>query len=91
MTVNISMENAQEWHVCGVVVQGRPEKLDQISAALLAVPHTEIHGSDPKLGKLVVVMQSHNQRILLENMENARNIDGVINVSLVYHQQDLGE
>ncbi|WP_413789438.1 chaperone NapD [Gallibacterium faecale] len=91
MTDQITMENAEEWHVCGVVVQGRPDKLTQISEKLLEVPNTEIHGSDPVLGKLVVVMQSHNQRILLENMENARNIDGVINVSLVYHQQDLAD
>lgn len=91
MTEKITIENAEEWHVCGVVVQGKPEKLPHIAEKLLEVPNTEIHGSDPVLGKLVVVMQSHNQRILLENMENARNIDGVINVSLVYHQQDLAD
>lgn len=42
------------------------------------------------MGKLVVVMQSHDQHILLEQMEQARDIDGVITVSLVYHQQDDG-
>ncbi|VEH65687.1 protein NapD [Rodentibacter pneumotropicus] len=40
------------------------------------------------MGKLVVVMQSHDQHILLDNMESVNNIDGVINVSLIYHEQN---
>ncbi|SSZ30777.1 assembly protein for periplasmic nitrate reductase [Aggregatibacter aphrophilus] len=33
-------------------------------------------------------MQSHDQHILLKNMESVKDIDGVITVSLIYHQQD---
>ncbi|AZI14940.1 chaperone NapD [Avibacterium paragallinarum] len=84
------MEQAQEWHVCGLVVQCNPQKIAKIKTALLSVPHTEIPAEDVAMGKLVVVMQSHDQHILLEQMEQARDIDGVITVSLVYHQQDDG-
>ncbi|WP_181144527.1 chaperone NapD, partial [Haemophilus influenzae] len=38
--------------------------------------------------KFVVVMQSNDQHLLLEKMESVKDIDGVINVSLVYHEQD---
>ena len=33
-------------------------------------------------------MQSHDEHILLDNMEAIKDIDGVITVLLVYHQQD---
>ncbi|PJG83708.1 nitrate reductase [Caviibacterium pharyngocola] len=82
------MDEAKDWHVCGLVVQVNPQKIAQIRTALSAIPHTEISAEDAEKGKMVVVMQSHDQHVLFENMENARQIDGVITLSLVYHQQD---
>lgn len=84
----ITAENAQDWHVVGLIVQGKPEKLAAIQTALLTIEHTEIPTFDEKMGKLVVVMQSHDQHLLLDKMESVKDIDGVINVSLVYHEQD---
>lgn len=81
-------ENAENWHVCGLMIQAKPQKIPQISTALLAIPHTEIPAIDEQQGKIVVVLQSHDQHILLDNMESLKDIEGVINVSLVYHQQD---
>ncbi|SUB23563.1 chaperone NapD [Avibacterium avium] len=86
----IPMDKAEEWHVCGVIVQCNPQKIEKIKTALLALPYAEVPAEDVEKGKLVVVMQSHDQHLLLEQMEQARNIDGVITVSLVYHQQDDG-
>ena len=85
---NLTLENAGDWHVVGLIVQGNPKKLSEIQTALLAIEHTEIPTFDEKFGKMVVVMQSHDQHILLDNMESVKDIDGVINVSLVYHEQD---
>ncbi|HDR1496275.1 TPA: chaperone NapD [Pasteurella multocida] len=91
MTEQITMENAKNWHVCGLVIQGNPQKLEAIQTALLAIPYTEIPALDTETGKLVVVMQSHDQHLLHQQMEATRDIDGVIDVSLVYHQQDENE
>ncbi|OOF38891.1 nitrate reductase [Rodentibacter mrazii] len=85
---NLTAEDTQNWHVVGLIVQGNPKKIAQIQTALLEIEHTEIPTFDEKMGKLVVVMQSHDQHILLDNMESVNNIDGVINVSLIYHEQD---
>lgn len=85
---NLTLENAGDWHVVGLIVQGNPKKLSAIQTALLAIEHTEIPTFDEKLGKFVVVMQSYDQHLLLEKMESVKDIDGVINVSLVYHEQD---
>lgn len=84
-------EQHTQWHVCGLVIQVQPTQIQSIMRELSAITHTEIPAFDEKTGKVVVVMQSDNQRTLLENMENARNIQGVLAVSLVYHQQDLGD
>lgn len=81
-------KNIQDWHVVGLIVQGNPQKMAAIQTALLEIEHTEIPTFDEKTGKLVVVMQSHDQHILLDNMESVNHIDGVINVSLIYHEQD---
>lgn len=79
---------AKSWYVCGLVIQGRPEKIQQIKTALLQIPNTEVPAVDIDTGKLVVVMQSENQNKLANYMQQAQDINGVINVSLVYHQQD---
>ncbi len=85
---NITAESARDWHVVGLIVQGNPEKMAAIQTALLAIEHTEVPTFDAKMGKMVVVMQSHDQHLLLDKMESVKDIDGVINVSLVYHEQD---
>ncbi|OOF62307.1 chaperone NapD [Rodentibacter sp. Ppn85] len=85
---NLIDKNIQDWHVVGLIVQGNPQKMAAIQTALLEIEHTEIPTFDEKNGKLVVVMQSHDQHILLNNMESVNNIDGVVNVSLIYHEQD---
>ncbi|OOF57459.1 chaperone NapD [Rodentibacter genomosp. 2] len=85
---NLIDKNIQDWHVVGLIVQGNLEKMAAIQTALLAIAHTEIPTIDEKMGKMVVVMQSYDQHILLDNMESVKDIDGVINVSLVYHEQD---
>ena len=84
----LTMEEAKDWHVVGLVVQGKPQKIPAIRTALLAIPNTEVPTFDEKIGKIVAVMQSHDQNILLNNMESVKDIDGVITVSLIYHQQD---
>ncbi|OOF78816.1 chaperone NapD [Rodentibacter caecimuris] len=85
---NLIDKNIQDWHVVGLIVQGNPQKMAAIQTALLEIEHTEIPTFNEKTGKLVVVMQSHDQHILLDNMESVNHIDGVINVSLIYHEQD---
>ena len=34
----------ENWYVCSIVVQARPEKLNQVKEAILAIPTAEIHG-----------------------------------------------
>ncbi len=84
-------QHNHQWHVCGLVVQAKPTQVTFVMETLRAVAHTEIPTFDEQTGKIVVVMQSENHQTLLENMENVRNIEGVLAVSLVYHELDLGD
>lgn len=78
----------QNWYVCSLIIQAHPEKLTTVKQALLQLPDTEIHGEKTAEGKLVVVMEANHQRVLVERMDAARNIEGVIVVSLIYSQLD---
>ena len=40
----------ENWYVCSIVVQARPEKLEQVKAEILAIPTAEIHGEKPEEG-----------------------------------------
>ena len=46
----------ENWYVCSIVVQARPEKLNK-SKAILAIPTAEIHGEKSDEGKLVVTLE----------------------------------
>lgn len=85
----LTADQAENWHVCGVIVQFQPHKQADVEQALLAIPNTEIAGVDVEEGKMVVIMQSAYYRELVRLMEQARDIDGVITLSLVYHQDDF--
>ena len=76
------------WHVCGLVVQAKPEAVPAVAEALAAMPETEVAATEQEKGKLVVVMQSEDSNALLDRIESARNVAGVLAGSLVYYQQD---
>ena len=77
-----------DWHVCGLVVQAHPHNVLAVSHALSELPGSEVALTDGSQGKLVVVMEAARSDELLNQIESARNIAGVLAVSLVYHQQD---
>ena len=76
----INTDTVEKWQVCGIVVQCI------IQSELSKLPDTEIHAVNEENGKIVAVMQANSQKELANRMELARDIDGVITVSLVYHQ-----
>ncbi|QLB21650.1 reductase [Vespertiliibacter pulmonis] len=75
------------WYVCSLIVQARPEKLETVKTVLQAMPYTEIHGEKTEEGKLIVIIESDFQPTLVEQMNNIKEIEGVIVVSLIYSQQ----
>ena len=73
----------ENWYVCSIVVQARPEKLNQVKEAILA-----IHGEKSDEGKLVVTLESNRQLALADLMDEIKDIPGVIVVSLISNYLD---
>lgn len=76
------------WQVCSLIVQTKNTHIPAVSTALNAMPGCEVALSDVDRGKLIVVAEAEHSRTLLDTIESVRNVEGVLAVSLVYHQQD---
>ena len=62
------------WQVCSLVVQAKSERISDISTQLN--------------GQLIVVVEAEDSETLIQTIESVRNVEGVLAVSLVYHQQE---
>ena len=70
------------WQVCSLVVQAKSERISDISTQLNAFPGCEVAVSDAPSGQLIVVVEAEDSETLIQTIE------GVLAVSLVYHQQE---
>lgn len=83
-----NLNESSNWYVCSLVVQAKPEKLEQVKADILKIPHSEIHGVKAEEGKLVVTIESDVQLALADRIDEVKDIDGVIVVSLISNYID---
>ncbi|MFA9489026.1 MULTISPECIES: chaperone NapD [unclassified Mannheimia] len=82
------LSEQESWYVCSLVVQAKPEKLEEVKAEILNIPYTEIHGEKPEEGKLVVTIESNVHLALSDRIDQVRDIKGVIVVSLISNYID---
>ncbi|AWI51947.1 reductase [Actinobacillus porcitonsillarum] len=78
----------KNWYVCSLVVQAKPAKLEQVQADILNIPHSEIHGVKAEEGKIIVTIESDRQLALADRIDEVKEIDGVIVVSLISNYLD---
>ncbi|XNM75940.1 chaperone NapD [Escherichia coli] len=77
------------WQVCSLVVQAKSERISDISTQLSGFPGCEVAVSDAPSGQLIVVVEAEDSETLIQTIvESVRNVEGVLAVSLVYHQQE---
>jgi periplasmic nitrate reductase NapD len=75
--------------IASILVQARPERLDSVEAAILALPGCEIHGRDPK-GKLVVVIDVADASAVGSTLNQIALLSDVYSAALVFHAIDAG-
>ncbi|MEG3640582.1 chaperone NapD [Magnetococcus sp. PR-3] len=77
-------------HLMSAVVQVRPDQRVEISDQIVSIPGVEIHvdGGD---GRLVVTLESDRFRSLADNMEQIRDLTGVLDATPVYQYSDPTE
>jgi nitrate reductase NapD len=80
---------AGEWHVASLIVHARPERLAEVTAAILTLPGAEIPTSDAA-GKLVVTLEAASERPIARALDQINAWPGVLSATLVYHEVDAG-
>lgn len=76
-----------EGEVASIIVQARPENLDEVSASIAAIAGCEVHARDPK-GKLIVVAEAPTSGALGTMLNNISLLPHVHTASLVFHAAD---
>lgn len=75
--------------IASILVQARPDQLDSVEAAIVALNGCEIYGRDPK-GKLVVVVDAPDAGSLGTTLNTIALLPDVYSASLVFHAIDAG-
>jgi nitrate reductase NapD len=73
--------------IASIIVQARPEHLDEVSSAIAALAGCEVHGRDPK-GKLIVVADAPDTGSLGTMLNTISLLPHVHTASLVFHATD---
>lgn len=75
--------------IASILVQARPERIDDVEVAIAAMPGCEIHGRDPR-GKLIIVVEALNASALGSTLNAIALLPHVYAASLVFHAIDAG-
>ncbi len=78
-----------EGEIASIIVQARPENLDEVEAAITALRGCEIYGRDPK-GKLIVVADAPDSGALGTLLNTISLLPHVHTASLVFHATEVG-
>ena len=76
--------------IASVLVQARPERLDEVEAAITALSGCEIYGRDER-GKLVIVIDAADGSALGTTLNTIALIPDVYSACLVFHAIDAGQ
>ena len=80
----MTVEAHERIHISSFIVRCLPEKLQQVMAAVEALPGVEIHANDP-CGKFVALLELDSEKVLVETITTIELMKGVVNTSMVYH------
>ena len=78
-----------EGEIASILVQARPENLDEVTAAIAALRGCEVHGRDPR-GKLIVVVDAPDTGSLGTTLNTISLLPHVHTASLVFHATEAG-
>lgn len=75
--------------IASILVQARPERLDEVAHTIETFPGTEIYSRDPK-GKLVVVIEGSSTGRIGETLTAISLLPHVWSAALVFQGTDAG-
>lgn len=75
-------------NISGVLVRARPERFDEVLAALAAIPGIDIHQRDQDGGRIVVTVEDGPGYSVEQSLLTLHLIDGISDAALVYQYSD---
>ncbi|MDR0587744.1 MAG: chaperone NapD [Burkholderiales bacterium] len=72
-------------NISGILVMAKPERCDEVAAALSNLEGIDVHQMDATLGKIVVTQEAETIKDEVAKAETIKTIPGVISVNMVYH------
>ena len=84
---HISQDPSASYHVASLVVHCRPENVTRIISNIAAEKGLSVpqHETD---GRLIVLLESPDEKHLTEGISFIEHLPGVVSTSLVFHQID---
>ena len=79
--------NTQTVEIVSLIVNAWPQHLDEVTASILELGGTEIHGRDPK-GKLIVVMEGATQGVIGAKTNSISGLPNVLSAVMVFQATD---
>lgn len=74
-----------ETHISSLVIHALPDRLDQVQRTIARLPGAAIAAASPA-GKLVVTLETANEKDIASHLGEIQSIKGVLAATLVYHQ-----
>lgn len=79
-----------ETHVSSVIVRALPSRIAPLGDLIAGLAGAEVHAASLQ-GKMIVTLEAPSEGETLGLIERIREMEGAIDVSLVYHECDPGE
>jgi periplasmic nitrate reductase NapD len=76
--------------IVSLIVSTRPQHLDAVAAAILALGNGEIHARDAK-GKLIVVLEEESQEAIGAKLTSISRLPHVLTAAMVFHATDTDD
>ncbi len=81
------MEATGGINISSLIVGVQPAMRDRVCAGLNGLPGVEVHACSDD-GRMIVSLETCNERTTVDTFEAIRQLDGVLSASLVYHQYE---
>ncbi|WP_281400848.1 chaperone NapD [sulfur-oxidizing endosymbiont of Gigantopelta aegis] len=73
-------------NICSVIVSAKPEKSHAISQLLEEMEGIDVFGGVDE-GKIIATLEDSGEKALADKMAAINNLKGVINATMIYHQE----
>jgi nitrate reductase NapD len=84
------MQCGRQVEIASLVVSTRPQHLDAVAQAILALGSAEVHARDPK-GKLIVVLEEESQGAIGAKINVICGLPHVLSALMVFQASDRDE